>query len=91
MACLVLAMVLGIKLHIAEPVLSEPTYIAVLVQPENKTSGWVIQTSHSNQIQLVPLRAVEVPEGKALQFWTKADDWDAPVSLGLVKKAKRLT
>ena len=90
MACLVLAMVLGVKLYTAVPMLSEPTYIAVLVQPENKTPGWVIQTSHSNQIQLVPLGAVEIPEGKALQFWTKADDWDAPVSLGLVKKGETL-
>jgi len=90
MACLVLAMVLGFKLQTIEPIQSNPTYIAVLVQPENKTPGWVIQTSHSNQIQLVPLGAVEIPEGKALQFWTKADGWDAPVSLGLVKNGETL-
>ena len=90
MACLVLAMVLGFKLQTVEPMLSEPTYIAVLVQPENKTPGWVIQTSHTNQMQLVPLGAVEIPEGKALQFWTKAEGWDAPISLGLVKKGETL-
>jgi len=89
-ACLVLVMVLGFKLQTLQPILSEPTYIAVLVQPEDKTPGWVIQTSHSNQMQLVPLGAVEIPEGKALQFWTKAEGWDAPVSLGLVKKGETL-
>jgi len=89
-ACLVLAMVLGFKLQTVEPILSKPTYIAVLVQPESKAPGWVIQTSQANQIQLVPLAAVEIPEGKALQFWTKADDWDAPVSLGLVRKGETL-
>ncbi|WP_417697901.1 anti-sigma factor domain-containing protein [Psychromonas sp.] len=88
--CLVLVMVLGFKLQTLQPVLSEPTYIAVLVQPEDKTPGWVIQTSHSNQMQLVPLGAVEIPAGKALQFWTKAEGWDAPVSLGLVKKGETL-
>ncbi|MEO9654897.1 anti-sigma factor [Marinomonas sp.] len=89
-ACLVLVMILGFKLQTIEPTLSKPTYIAVLVQPESKTPGWVIQTSQSNQIQLVPLGAVEIPEGKALQFWTKAEGWDAPVSLGLVKKGETL-
>ena len=89
-ACVVLAVVLGLKLQTIDPMLSEPTYIAVLVQPENKTPGWVIQTSHTNQMQLVPLGAVEIPKGKALQFWTKAEGWDAPVSLGLVKKGETL-
>lgn len=88
--CLLLVMVLGFKLQTLQPTLSEPVYIAVLVQPENKTPGWVIQTSHTNQMQLVPLGAVEIPEGKALQFWTKAEGWDAPISLGLVKKGETL-
>ncbi len=26
-----------------------------------------------------------VPAGKALELWTKADSWQGPVSLGLVK------
>jgi anti-sigma-K factor RskA len=89
-ACLVLAVTLGIKVQTFEPMMAEPTYIAVLVAPENKTPGWVIQTSHTNQMQLVPLGAVEIPEGKALQFWTKADGWDAPISLGLVKSGETL-
>lgn len=89
-ACLMLAMVLGFQLQTNTTTLSDPTYIAVLVKPEDKTPGWVIQTSHTNQIQLVPLGAVEIPKGKALQFWTKADGWDAPISLGLVKKGETL-
>ena len=64
----------------------EPTYVAVLVAPQDKSPGWVIQTSQSNQMQLIPLGAVEIPKGKALQFWTKANGWNAPVSLGLVKE-----
>lgn len=89
-ACVVVALILGIKLQNFEPTLNEPTYIAVLVAPEDKTPGWVIQTRHTNQIQLVSLGAVEIPKGKALQFWTKAENWDAPVSLGLVKSGGTL-
>jgi anti-sigma-K factor RskA len=44
-----------------------------------------MQANDAREIQLIPLSETEVPEDKALQFWTKADDWQGPVSLGLVK------
>ena len=66
----------------------EPTYVAVLVAPQDKSPGWVIQTSQNDEIQLSPLGAVEIPKGKALQFWTKAEGWDKPISLGLVKEGQ---
>lgn len=99
MACLGLSVLLAVQLQSNESneqSFTKPTYIAVLVTPENKQPGWVIQTSQQEKtgraesIQLIPLGALEIPEGKALQFWTKADDWDAPVSLGLVKKGESL-
>ncbi|MCB5162726.1 anti-sigma factor [Marinomonas algarum] len=80
----------AVQLSTMQPELSEPTYIAVLVAPQDKTPSWVIQTGQSNQMQLVPLAAVEIPKGKALQFWTKAEGWEKPVSLGLVKKGETL-
>ncbi|TYL47452.1 anti-sigma factor domain-containing protein [Marinomonas sp. IMCC 4694] len=91
-AGMALAVFFAVQLHTLKPTPSEPTYIAVLVAPEDKTPGWVIQTNQSNQrqLQLVPLMTIDIPEGKALQFWTKADNWDAPVSLGLVKKGETL-
>ncbi|BBP44649.1 DNA-directed RNA polymerase sigma-70 factor [Thiosulfatimonas sediminis] len=66
------------------------TYIAVLVEPQAKSPGWVIQAGNNQKIELIPLGSVEIPEGKALQFWTKADGWNAPISLGLVKKGQSL-
>jgi anti-sigma-K factor RskA len=89
-ACFVVAVFFAVQLQTVQPTMSDPTYIAVLVAPENKTPGWVIQTSQARQMQLVPLAAIEIPAGKALQFWTKAEGWDAPVSLGLVKKGETL-
>lgn len=59
-------------------------FMVVLVAPDNKVPGWVVQASASRQIELIPLGAVEVPADKALQFWTKAEGWSGPVSLGLV-------
>jgi len=61
-----------------------PGFLAVLSTPDNNAPGWVIQASNMRGIQLVPLDEVQVPMGKVLQFWTQADDWQGPISLGLV-------
>ncbi|SET92776.1 anti-sigma factor domain-containing protein [Variovorax sp. OV084] len=70
--------------------LPQPQYMVVLVAPQDKSPGWVIQTTSSRQLSLVPLGTFEVPPQKALQFWTKADQWRGPVSLGLVKQGQTL-
>jgi anti-sigma-K factor RskA len=67
-----------------------PSHLVVLVAPQDKAPGWVIQASGQRQLQLIPLGVFEVPADKALEFWTKADDWSGPVSLGLVKPGQRL-
>lgn len=69
----------------------KPSYLVVLVAPQDKAPGWVIQASNSHEIQLIPLGVVEVPADKALEFWTKADGWQGPVSLGLVKPGQALS
>lgn len=61
-----------------------PAFLAVLSTPDNNTPGWVIQASNMRGIQLVPVDEVQIPIGKVLQFWTQADDWQGPISLGLV-------
>ncbi|NQD55203.1 RNA polymerase subunit sigma-70 [Pseudomonas sp. CM25] len=60
-------------------------YLVVLVAPSSQAPGWVVQASDSRVIELIPLGRDAVPEGMALQFWTKGEQWQAPVSLGLVK------
>ncbi|MCX2900626.1 anti-sigma factor domain-containing protein [Pseudomonas mandelii] len=70
---------------------AKPTYLVVLVGPQDKAPGWVIQASNPREIQLIPLGVVEVPADKALEFWTKADGWQGPVSLGLVKPGQTLS
>ncbi|WP_268799160.1 anti-sigma factor [Pseudomonas huanghezhanensis] len=84
------SLVLGIALvtQMASP--PAPSYLVVLVAPQDKAPGWVIQTSDSREIQLIPLGMADVPQDKALQFWTKGDDWKGPVSLGLVKPGQVL-
>ncbi|WP_425928409.1 anti-sigma factor [Pseudomonas sp. NyZ201] len=67
-----------------------PTYLVVLVAPQDQAPGWVVQASSPRSAQLIPLGMAEVPAGKTLQFWTKADGWSGPVSLGLIKPGERV-
>jgi anti-sigma-K factor RskA len=74
---------------IAQP--PAPGYMVVLVGPQDKSPGWVVQAgTNSQQARLIPLGKIEVPGDKSLQFWTKGDDWKGPVSLGLVKPGQSL-
>ena len=78
------ALVLGVMLANEITAPTTPEYMVVLLAPQTQSAGWVVQASSRQEIELIPLGTFEVPEGKALEFWTKADEWQAPVSLGLV-------
>lgn len=67
-----------------------PRYFVVLAAPENQSPGWLVQAQAANRLQLVPLGTDAVPAEKSLQFWTKADGWSGPVSLGLVEPGQVL-
>jgi anti-sigma-K factor RskA len=87
-AGLAASLVLGSLLLTRAP--PAPNYLVVLVAPQDKAPGWVVQASNPRELQLIPLGVIEVPSDKALEFWTKADDWQGPVSLGLVKPGQPL-
>jgi anti-sigma-K factor RskA len=69
---------------------ASPTFLVVLVAPQDKAPGWVVQASDSRSLSLIPLGTFEVPKDRALQFWTKGEDWKGPVSLGLIKPGQRV-
>src|SRR3989344_4659122 len=72
------------------PVAAPPQFMGVLVAPQDKAPGRGVQASSPRQISLIPLGKAEVPADKALEFWTKADGWSGPVSLGLVQPGQPL-
>lgn len=79
-------LVLGVLLLSRVPPTPSSTWLVVLATPQGLAPGWVMQASNQSQeIELIPLGVTELPPDKALQLWTKADSWQAPVSLGLVK------
>jgi len=90
-AGLVSTLLLGTILLTRTASVNPTTYLVVLVAPQNQVPGWVIQASNPKEIQLIPLGVAQVPTDKALEFWTKADGWQGPVSLGLVKSGQTLS
>lgn len=78
------------SLLLLQPIGTPPQYVVVLVAPQSQAPGWVVQAQADDAVQLVPLGRTQVPAGRALEFWTKADDWPGPVSLGLVQPGQTI-
>lgn len=64
---------------------AHPRYVVVLVAPGGQAPGWVVQVRSPVDVELAAVAQGAVPRDRALELWTKADDWPAPVSLGLVR------
>lgn len=85
------AVLAAVGLQRTAPVSGGPQYLVVLVAPQDKTPGWVVQASAANEaLSLVPLGTTSVPPDKSLQFWTKGEQWGGPMSLGLVAPGQTL-
>lgn len=84
------SLLLAVLLVTHVPATATPQYLVVLVAPQDKAPGWVVQASNSAQVDLIPLAVAQVPADKTLEFWTKADGWQGPVSLGLVKPGQAI-
>ncbi len=66
-------------------------YITLLQAPDTQLTGWVVESIAGDRIRLVPIVAgAAVPDGKTLQFWTKAQGAARPTSLGLVQPGARV-
>ena len=88
MAALVL--VLGIGLGFTTRMaLQQPVMIAVLL--DGNRAGAVVQAFADGRTVLLPLTAINVPEGKALEVWTLPSRERGPVSVGLMNQARTLS
>lgn len=85
-ASLALAVSLGLFMQKAA---QRPVLVAVLMTDDNQP-GAVVNVSADGRAELIPLGAIPVPPGRALQIWTLWDRVRGPVSVGLAKSAQRL-
>jgi anti-sigma-K factor RskA len=84
-ASLAAALAFGLRPLLVPGLGAAPQYVVVLIAPGALAPAWVVRVDRPNELSLTPVVHAASPPDKALQFWTKADTWNAPVSLGLVK------
>lgn len=85
-----LVLVLGIGLGFTtQMALRQPVMIAVLL--DGNRAGAVIHTFADGRAVLLPLTAINVPEGRALEVWTLPSRERGPVSVGLMNKPRTLS
>jgi len=85
-AAAIMAVVVGVRVVEVQ----QPRYMVVLAAPQNAAPGWVLELKGGDTLHLEPLVKTAVPDDRALQLWTKADSWSAPVSLGLVRPGEAI-
>jgi anti-sigma-K factor RskA len=86
------SLVLAALLVLRGPTVAEERYLAMLQAPTDNSTGWLVEITAGKQLRLVPVGvAAPVPQGRALQFWTKPEGAAGPTSLGLVEPGRVTT
>jgi anti-sigma-K factor RskA len=83
-ASLVLALGVGL---LATRAAREPVLIAVLLTQQNRPAA-VVNAFANGNAELIPLEAIPIPSGRALEIWTLWDRAQGPVSIGLIDQAR---
>lgn len=81
-----LLLALGVGL-LATRAAREPVLIAVLLTEQNRPAA-VVNAFANGNAELIPLEAIPVPPGQALEIWTLWDRARGPVSVGLIDQAR---
>ena len=68
----------------------KPIYVAVLVNDATREAGAIVNTFSNGRVELIPLRAIDVPAGRTLQVWTLWDRAIGPRSIGLSGQSRTL-
>lgn len=85
-ASLVFAVLLALRIAGGPEV---PQLVAVLAAPDGRAAA-VVNAYANGTVQLVPLDAIAVPEGRVLEVWTLQTRERGPVSLARMDKARTI-
>ncbi len=69
---------------------SKPVYVAILVNDTTKEAGAVVNAFANGRVELIPLKAIDVPPGRTLQVWTLWDRAIGPKSIGITGQSRTL-
>ncbi len=79
------AVLMAVLLSLEDP--ARPTLIAVLTTDAGRP-GAIVEAFDDGRVRLIPLQAIDVPEGRALQVWTLRSREEGPISVGLLDQAR---
>ncbi|HYF56459.1 MAG TPA: anti-sigma factor [Salinarimonas sp.] len=82
-------LLLAIGLPALWPSTERPVFVAVLMTEANQPAA-VVNAFGDGRAELIPIHAVDVPRGRALEVWTVADPGQGPVSIGLLDRARTI-
>lgn len=85
-ACLALAIALTVQIRTFA---RTPVLVAVMMSDQNRPLA-LVNAFRDGRAELVPLAALNAPEGKSLQVWTLWDRARGPVSVGLLEAMRSL-
>lgn len=88
-ACAALILAVGLAASIRSASRA-PVLVAVLLTDASRPAA-VVNAFADGRTELIPLDAIAVPPGKALEIWTLWDRARGPVSVGLIDAARRVT
>jgi anti-sigma-K factor RskA len=96
-ASLLMALAIGglatswrLRSDLAELAQRKPVYVAVLVNDTTREAGALVNAFADGRVELVPLRSIDVPPGRALQVWTLWDRAVGPKSVGLTGQSRAM-
>ncbi|GGH23410.1 hypothetical protein GCM10007036_29150 [Alsobacter metallidurans] len=74
--------------YFADKAARTPTLVAVLLEEGSAQPAAVVNAFADGRTELVPLRAIAAPPGRALEIWTLWDRAVGPKSVGLIGEAR---
>jgi anti-sigma-K factor RskA len=68
----------------------KPVYVAILVNDSTREAGAVVNAFANGRVELIPLKAIDVPPGRTLQVWTLWDRAVGPKSIGITGQSRTI-
>lgn len=83
-----LLLVIGLTAQILQT--PSPAIMVAVLQQDDGKPGAIVEALADGSVRLIPLQQINVPRGRALQVWTKRNDAEGPISVGLLDQARTL-
>ncbi len=83
-----LLLIIGLTAQILQT--PSPAVMIAVLQQDGGKPGAIVEALADGSVRLIPLQQIDVPQGRALQVWTKRNDAEGPISVGLLDQARTL-